>query len=293
MSDDPPFLDARALLRASGLKPKRSFGQNFLVSPQVLARIARACVPDEARGVAHVVELGAGLGALTRALLDRAAHVTAIERDRELVPVLRDALGAFIAEGRLDVLEADAQSARFDALFASAPPGAPRVVCGNLPYQITGSLIEAAVRQSTFVDRAVFMVQLEVAERLLAAPGSKTYGALTVFTTAAFRVEREMVVSRGNFHPPPEVTSAVVSLTAERPPRAEETPTFRACVREAFARRRKTLRNAWSGLGNPSEVEAAATRAGVDLGARGETLSVEDFARMARALEEGSATART
>ncbi|MCA9586855.1 MAG: ribosomal RNA small subunit methyltransferase A [Myxococcales bacterium] len=279
------FLDARAQLRRAGLRPKRSFGQNFLVAPHVLDKIARACVPDAETARAHVIELGAGLGALTRALVDRAAHVTAIERDRDLVPPLREDLAAFIDDGRLEVIEGDAQTAAFDALFAGAPAGAPRVVCGNLPYQITGKLIESAVQQSAFVDRAVFMVQLEVAERLVAAPGSKTFGALTVFTSAAFDVRRLLEVSRGNFHPPPDVTSAVVVLDARRPPRALETPTFRACVRAAFGQRRKTLRNAWSQLAPVDALEAAAAHAGVSLAARGETLDVEDFARMAEALE--------
>ncbi len=126
------------------------------------------------------------------------------------------------------------------------------------------------------------MVQLEVADRLAAAPGSKTYGALSVFTQAAFEVEKLFDVSRGSFHPPPDITSAVVRLT----PRflAEETDLFRAVVKGAFAMRRKTLRNAWGRLADPPVVAAAAERAGISLDARGETLSVQDFARMAEEL---------
>jgi len=273
--------DSRALLREAGLRPKKSFGQNFLVGEHVARAIATACVPDEEVGRARVVELGAGVGALTALLVERAAHTVAIERDRELVPVLRDALAPAIAEGRLEVVEGDAQSA--DLPLGDAPP---RVLCGNLPYQITGQLLRRAVENASRLERAVFMVQLEVAERLTAAPSTKDYGALTVFVRAVFDVDRVMTVSRGNFHPPPDVTSAVVRLRALRPPRAEETPTFRALVRGAFEARRKTLRNAWSGVGPRDRIEAAANAAGVSLDARGETLDVDAYARVARALVE-------
>jgi 16S rRNA (adenine1518-N6/adenine1519-N6)-dimethyltransferase len=133
------------------------------------------------------------------------------------------------------------------------------------------------------------MVQDEVARRLAAEPGSKDWGALTVFVRAAFDVRRLLRAPPGAFHPPPKVTSAVVELVPLRPPRAEETPPFRALVRRAFEARRKTLRNAWAGLApHPGGLERAAALAGVRLEARGETLDVESFARMASALERVS-----
>jgi 16S rRNA (adenine1518-N6/adenine1519-N6)-dimethyltransferase len=278
------MIDARVLLREAGLSPKRSFGQNFLVNDRVLGAIAAACVPDAEVGKAVVLELGAGLGALTSVLVERAAHVTAVERDRDLVPVLQRALGESIDAARLTVVEGDAQSIDAQAVLG-APGERARVLCGNLPYQITGRLLQLAVNAVSAVDRVVFMVQDEVAERLVAHPSTKEYGALTVFVRAAFDVDRVMKVTRGSFHPPPDVTSSVVRLVPVRPARAQETASFRALVRGGFGMRRKTLRNAWSGVAPPATIAAVAEAAAISLDARGETLSVEDYARAAQALD--------
>jgi 16S rRNA (adenine1518-N6/adenine1519-N6)-dimethyltransferase len=275
--------DPRAVLRRTGLAPKKGFGQNFLISPHAVEAIAEACVPSAEVGRARVLELGAGTGALTRALAARARSVVAVERDRDLVPVLREEL-ADLPEGRVRVLEGDAQAVSPVELLGPPDPGSPRVLCGNLPYQITGRLLERAVVHADDLERVVFMVQLEVADRLAAEPGSKTYGALTVFTRAAFRSRKLFAVGPGSFHPPPDVTSAVILLEPERPRRAEETELFRALVKGAFGTRRKTLRNAWKSVAAPELIAAAAERASISLDARGETLDVDQFAAMARAL---------
>lgn len=278
----------RERLAAAGLRPKKSFGQNFLVDANVVAAIARACVPDDERDRARVVELGAGLGALTEALVPRARLTVAVERDRDLVPLLRDHLEGAVAQGRLRIEEADAQQVDVEALVGGPEGSSPRILAGNLPYQITGRLLSLATAQADQLERAVFMVQDEVAARLLASPGSKDYGALTVFVAAAFDVTRVMTVARTCFFPAPDVTSAVVALHATRPRRAQETPIFRSVVKGAFATRRKTLRNAWRGLVSDESLAACATEAGVSLDARGETLDVDAFARMAAALEGAS-----
>ncbi|MGO9713109.1 MAG: 16S rRNA (adenine(1518)-N(6)/adenine(1519)-N(6))-dimethyltransferase RsmA [Polyangiaceae bacterium] len=279
------MIDARALLREASLSPKKSFGQNFLVAERIVRAIAEACVPEGELGRARVLELGAGLGALTSELLTRAAHVVAVERDRDLVPILSRALHVEVEAGKLTILEADAQSVNIPSLLGD---GGPRVLCGNLPYQITGRLLQLAVTSAAAVDRVVFMVQDEVAERLVASPGTKDYGALTVFVRAAFDVTRLFKVSRGSFHPQPDVTSSVVRLVPVRPPRAEETEAFRALVKGAFGMRRKTLRNAWGGVASAETIARVAAEAQVSLDARGETLSVEDFARVAAALDRAA-----
>jgi 16S rRNA (adenine1518-N6/adenine1519-N6)-dimethyltransferase len=276
MGDAP---SPKAMLESHGLRPKHSFGQNFLADPNIARKIAELATTP-AGGT--VVEIGAGLGALTTPLAERATKVIAIERDRDLVPVLTDQFAASIAEGRLELLETDAKKAPYDALLEGTPR--PRVLSGNLPYQLTGPLLELTVGLSATVDRAVFMVQLEVANRLAAKPSEPDYGALTVFVRAAFAVERSMIVRRGAFYPQPNVDSAVVTLTPLRPPVTEETSAFRSVVKAAFAQRRKTLRNAWRALPGmtPAALARAAEAADIDLDARGETLDVTAFARMAR-----------
>jgi 16S rRNA (adenine1518-N6/adenine1519-N6)-dimethyltransferase len=274
--------DPRTLLNHAGLRPKKSFGQNFLVAEPIARAIANACVHDDEVGRARVVEIGAGTGALTRWLAGRARQIYAIERDRDLVPVLsREVLGTSVV-----VLEADAQQVDFAALLGAEASDSPRILCGNLPYAITGSLLRRAVESARSLDRVVFMVQDEVARRLMAAPSTKDRGALTIFVQASFDVRRLLRASAGSFHPPPAVTSAVVELTALRPPRARETACFRALVRGAFQARRKTLRNAWASVAKDAdELAEAARQAGVALDARGETLEVDAFARMAAALD--------
>jgi 16S rRNA (adenine1518-N6/adenine1519-N6)-dimethyltransferase len=267
------------LLERYGLKPKYSFGQNFLADERFTARIAETC----AASGGSVVELGAGLGALTRPLLaSGVSWVLAVERDRDLVPALTQELAHDIEAGRLQILEEDAKAVDFAAAFAGKPK--PHVVAGNLPYQLTGPLLEKAVHASPHIDRAVFMVQLEVADRLAAPPNGDAYGALSVFAQRAFKVTRAFVVKRGAFYPQPNVDSAVVKL--EPLGVGPETDEFRAVVRAAFGQRRKKLKNVWAAIFGERGIDlsAAAARAGIDLSARGETLGVAEFERMAAEL---------
>jgi 16S rRNA (adenine1518-N6/adenine1519-N6)-dimethyltransferase len=265
----------RDVLARHGLRPKRHFGQNFLLDRRLAARIAEQAAPEGAL----VVEIGAGLGALTKPLLERARTVVALERDRDLVPILRSALEAHVTSGRLIVVETDAKRFDYEDTFAAVAP--PRALAGNLPYNLTGPLLERLAALGSSIERAAVLVQLEVAERLAARPATAAYGALSVFVQAAFSVSKAFVVRRGAFHPAPEVDSALVVLVPHASRIADETPTFRALVKAAFGQRRKTLRNAWGQLGAPKALEAAAERAAVDLTVRGETLAVTDFARMA------------
>lgn len=265
----------KALLEHFGLRPKRSFGQNFLADSHLAASIAELATPEPD---VEVLELGAGLGALTVHLLRRAARVVAVERDRDLVPALSALFADDVEAERLALLEADAKQVDFRTTFRCPP--ARRVIAGNLPYQITGPLLERVVEAGGELRRAVFLVQKEVADRLAARAGSADYGVLTVFTQARFEVRRAFLVRRGAFYPQPNVDSAVVVLDPRSVALSEETPAFRQAVKAAFAARRKTLRNAWSALG-AERVRAAAERVGIDLDLRGETLSVAQFASFA------------
>lgn len=268
----------KQLLARYGLEPKHSFGQNFLGDPALTGRIAQLASEP---GPASVLEIGAGLGALTDELLSRVPRVVAIERDRDLLPALSDIFTEARESGRLELVEADAKSADWLALLGDA---GPRVLAGNLPYQITGPLLEKTTALCPYIARAVYLVQKEVADRLAAPHGSESYGALSVFAQAAFSVRRAFVIKGGAFYPPPRVDSAVVVLDS-RADRVLETPAFRKVVKSAFAGRRKTLRNAWKALAPADDLAAAAGDAGILLERRGETLSVAEFARMTAALQ--------
>ncbi len=271
-----PYPSPGALLRKYGLRAKKSWGQNFLGDETILDDIARLAVPEPGQ---RVVELGAGLGHLTARLLARGAEVVAVERDRDMARVLRGELS-----DRITLLEADA--ARLDYAALAAPAGRVAVV-GNLPYHLTSPILFSLLDQAAAVSRAVLLLQLEVAERIAAGPGSRDHGVLSVLLQQRAEVTVERLVPPGAFHPPPRVKSAV-TLVAFGPPRAEvrDEVLFRRLVKAGFAQRRKTLGNALraSRLAGPEALARALTAAGIDPARRAETLSVDEWARLARTL---------
>jgi 16S rRNA (adenine1518-N6/adenine1519-N6)-dimethyltransferase len=273
---------AKAELAERGLRPKRSLGQNFLAD-EALCRKLATVVARESGGV---LEIGAGLGALTGALLALGNPVLAIETDRELASVLRGKFANELTSKQLTLLEADAREVDLGALLGQLPP--PRTLAGNLPYQLSGLLLRRAVDLLPAAVRSVFLLQLEVVDRLCAEPGSAAYGALSVFVQAVFVPRRAFVVKRGAFYPQPNVDSAVVVLEPLDPAHSPLSEQFSLLVRAAFEKRRKTLRNAWRGLAGLelAQLEALARQAGIDLDARGETLAVPQFDRMARLLRD-------
>lgn len=277
------FEHPKSMLLRCGLRPKHHFGQNFLADSHLAARIAEATLPTEG---GTVVEIGAGLGALTHALLARAERVVAIERDRELLPVLRETFSAELAREHLVLLEDDAKSVDFARWLAEGPR--PAVLGGNLPYNLTGPLLRRAGEVASLVDRVVFLVQSEVCDRINAAPSTPEYGAPSIFVQARFTATRVMPIRRGAFYPQPNVDSAVVCLVPLAIPIAEETPCFQALVHAAFSQRRKKLRNAWLAVvsKDTERLQDAASRAGVSLDCRGEELGVADYAKMADALSQ-------
>jgi 16S rRNA (adenine1518-N6/adenine1519-N6)-dimethyltransferase len=274
----PPWEDPRRVLRRAGLRPKRRYSQNFLVSRHAVERIAEAAL--ELPG-GRLIELGPGLGTLTAALLRLGAPVLAVEHDAELLQFLHTELAGYDCE----LVGGDAAELDYSALAARL--GTPLRVVGNLPYAITGAILRGLVEARPLVSGAVVMVQREVAHRLRAAPASADYGALSVFVQAAFACEPVLNVPAGAFHPPPKVDSAVVRLRALDPPRAVERESFRNVVHHAFQGRRKTLKRALAALAPPDRLLAALHSAGIDPGLRGETLDVERFDALARALEAG------
>ncbi len=245
--------------------PRRRFAQHFLHDPGILARLVEAIAPSSGD---EIVEIGPGEGVLTRALLARVPHLTAIEIDRDLAA----RLSAEFPPDRLTVVCADALEFDFGALA----PGV-RVV-GNLPYNISTPILFRLAPLSGRVRDLHFMLQLEVVERMVAKPSTRAYGRLSVMLQTRFRMQKLFRVPRGAFRPPPKVESAVVRM---QPIPEDELPkvdrnAFADLVRRAFSARRKTLRNA---LGLETE-EFTGLR--LDPKLRPENLSPEDYVRIAR-----------
>lgn len=255
-------------------RPRKRFGQHFLHDPGVLARIVAAVDP---RPGERLVEIGPGQGALTRPLLERCGRLLVVELDRDLAAEL--ASRDWGAAGKLEIHQGDAL--RFD-FAALALPETPLRIVGNLPYNISTPLLFHLLEQAHAIRDLHVMLQREVVQRLAATPGSHDYGRLSVMVQYHCRVEPLFGVGPGAFRPPPRVDSAVVRLvphtlppvTVDDPARLAET------VRRAFSQRRKTLRNSLSGWLEPS----AMATAGVDPGARPETLDLAAFARLANAV---------
>ena len=275
--------DVRRLAAAVGLRPSKSLGQNFVVDANTVRRIVRLAGvgPDDV-----VLEVGPGLGSLTLALLPEVARVVAVEVDHELA----DALPATVREfapavaDRLDVVEADA--ARIRVL----PDGIPTVMVANLPYKVAVPVLLHLLDTFPALERGLVMVQKEVADRLAAAPGSRTYGVPSVKTAWYARVRQVGTVTRTVFWPMPNVDSGLVALERRDPPVGADRRAVFAVVDAAFAQRRKTLRAALAGwAGSPTRAEQIVHRAGVDPGVRGERLGVEDFVRIAGAASGGPA----
>ena len=239
----------------SSHRPRKRFGQHFLHERGVLEKILNAVAPAKED---LFVEIGPGEGALTAPLLEKVAKLEAIELDRDLA----SSLAAKFPPWKLTVHCADALE--FD--FARFPPGL-RIV-GNLPYNVSTPLLFHLARYAQQVRDMHFMLQLEVVERMVAAPSTPAYGRLSVSLQARFRMKKLFNVSRGAFRPPPKVQSAVVRME----PLAWQLPIDEDLLRRAFSARRKTLRNALPGI----DFEAV----GIDPGLRPENLSPEDYARL-------------
>jgi len=261
--------DPGRMLRARGMRPKKALGQHFLRDRSVLARIVALLDPGPSD---RVVEIGAGMGALTLALLDAGVEVLAIERDAALCDVLREQT----AGRRVTVLQGDARKVD---LLAIAGRRGPVLVAGNIPYQISSDLLLRLVDQRASFRAAVLMVQAEFATRVAAAPGGKDYGSLSVRCQQYLDVKRAFRVAPGCFHPPPRVDSTVMRLVPRAAPLAPvaDEDELERLVRAAFSKRRKTLRNTLRGRVG---LDQALARAAIDGTRRPETLSVAEFARL-------------
>lgn len=266
--------ETRRLLFTHGLRPKRRLGQSFLIDRTILHKILAAGNLQEGD---RVLEIGAGVGTLTQALAERCARVLAVEIDPGLFSILQEVLGD---RPHVTLVHGDALHLDFEHLLGDA--GRWKVIA-NLPYSIATSLITRLLALSPRFSLLLLMMQEEVGERLMASPGKKTYGSLTVLTQYHADVRVAVRVPPSAFYPRPRVDSVVVRLEPLATPRVapRDVALFFRVVRAAFAHRRKTLTNAlmhseWLPLGR-QELQAVLARARIDSSRRGETLSVQEF----------------
>ncbi|HSD61952.1 MAG TPA: 16S rRNA (adenine(1518)-N(6)/adenine(1519)-N(6))-dimethyltransferase RsmA [Burkholderiales bacterium] len=261
-----------------GHVPRKRFGQHFLHEHGIIEKIVAAVDP---RPGDLVVEIGPGLGALTRPLLDRLERLHVVELDRDLAQRLEAEFGP----DRLAVHRADALEFDFGAL------GAGLRVVGNLPYNVSTPLLFHIARSAGRLRDLHFMLQREVVERMVAAPSTPEYGRLSVMLQYRFAMEKLFLVSPGCFRPPPKVESAMVRLVplARPDPLALDEEMLAAAVTRAFTRRRKTLRNALAGVATEADLASV----GINAGLRPENLSVADYVRIANlASQRAAASAR-
>jgi 16S rRNA (adenine1518-N6/adenine1519-N6)-dimethyltransferase len=277
-----PFPDARVLLDRYGLRAKKSFGQNFLISDRVLRAIADAAVSSD---MDWIVEIGAGLGTLTSRIAERvtAGKVIALEPDPDMIRVLKAELGDV---DNLEIHQVDAL--RYDLRMLHRMVGEPLTVCGNLPYHLASQLIFKVIDAREIVKFAVFMVQKEMADRIVAKPGTKEYGALGVMVCTYCDVSTVIKVGAGAFIPVPKIDSTVLKLVPlaggePRVPIADHKH-YSKVVHAAFGQRRKTLRNAIRAVWPEDATDAALAATKIDGQRRGETLSIPEFGQLAAAL---------
>lgn len=266
----------RELATRLGVRPTKALGQNFVTDPNTVRRIVRTA---EVEGQ-HVLEVGPGLGSLTLALLPVAASVTAVEIDPVLAEALPHTVAAMAPElaSRLTVIQADAMN-------APELPVEPEALVANLPYNVAVPVVLTLLSRVPSLRSVLVMVQLEVAERLAAPPGSRVYGAPSAKAAWYGQVSLAGRVGRNVFWPAPNVDSGLVRIRRADPPRTDvPREAVFAVVDAAFAQRRKVLRGALAGwAGSPAVAEEVLVRAGVSPTARGEQLSIAEFAAIAAA----------
>jgi 16S rRNA (adenine1518-N6/adenine1519-N6)-dimethyltransferase len=274
------FPDPRTLLKRHGLAAKKSWGQNFLIAESVYRAIVDCVVRDADDWIVT----------LTMRLAERVPEgmVIAVERDRDLVAVLEKELG------HLDNVEVHpANALEYDLGQVARWHGGPVSLCGNLPYQIASPLLFHFIEARQHLSRIVVMIQKEMAERLVARPGTSAYGAMGVILGAFADIELVARARATAFAPAPKVDSAVVCMVPLAAPRVEigEPDHFRQVVHGAFGQRRKVLRNSLRARFAADAVDQALTATGIDGGRRGETLSLDELAALSRALPPVAADA--
>ncbi len=264
----------------------KGLGQNFLVNPTVCPRMAEA-VKDGANGKIGVLEIGAGVGVLTKELLERADKVVCVELDTRLFPVLNDTLAGY---DNLTLINEDILKADLDSIIKEQFEGMEIFVCANLPYYITSPVIMRLLEEKLPFNKIIVMVQKEAADRLCAKVGTRESGAVTVAVNYYAQARKLFDVSRGSFMPSPKVDSCVIQLdlTKKGDYQVTDEALFFKMVKSAFAQRRKTILNSLSsGMGiGKDKITLAVENAGLSLTARAEALTMEELVTLSNKISE-------
>lgn len=277
--------DVADIMNRHGLKFNKGYGQNFLINEAVPKRISEECGADVDSGI---LEIGPGIGTLTRELCARYKKVVAVEIDRSLIPALNETTADL---DNLVIVNGDIMKIDLEELISSEFSGMRVTVCANLPYYITTPIIMKLLESEVSFDNITVMIQKEVAARLTASPGTPEYGAITASVARYGRPKRLFNVSAGSFMPAPKVDSAVIRIEIEpvRSYTVIDEKTLTRCIRGAFAQRRKTLVNSLAtefGELDKAEIALAVRSAGFAENLRGEQLGVSELARLADKLYE-------
>ncbi|WP_159888048.1 16S rRNA (adenine(1518)-N(6)/adenine(1519)-N(6))-dimethyltransferase RsmA [Paenibacillus puerhi] len=277
----------KELMQKYGFTLKKSLGQNFLIDQNVLGRIVSAAELDATKGA---LEIGPGIGALTQQLAKLASKVVAVEIDQRLLPMLEETLADY---PHASVVHADVLKVDLQALFAEQFQGVDKVsVVANLPYYVTTPILMKLLEERLPLENIVVMIQKEVAERMAAKPGGKEYGSLSIAVQYYCEPELVAIVPQTVFIPQPNVDSAVIKLKVRQTPAVdvEDESFFFEVVQASFTQRRKTLYNNLSARyftkENKPELERLLHEAGIEPSRRGETLSMGEYARLAKALSD-------
>lgn len=262
-----------------GFKFSKGLGQNFLIDGNILRKISEAghIGPED-----YVLEIGPGIGTLTEELALRAKKVVAIELDNRLFPILEETLGKY---NNIEIVQGDVLEVDLEKLIDEKLNGGPIKVVANLPYYVTTPIIGKLIEDNLNIESIIVMVQKEVAERMAANPGGKEYGSLSVFINFYSNPEIVVKVPKTVFMPQPKIDSAVIKLNIKRELPDVDREKFSKIVKAAFSKRRKTIINSLSSYGfniEKDEVKQALEDANIDLNARAESLSLEDFIKISK-----------
>ncbi|MBI1819942.1 MAG: ribosomal RNA small subunit methyltransferase A [Nitrospirae bacterium] len=255
--------------------PKKSLGQHFLIDPNIVRKIIETA---EVHASDEILEIGPGKGILTRQLAERSKRVIAVEIDRQLALYLKQNLGSY---SNLEIIPGDILKINFDIL-----PERFKVVA-NIPYQISSPLLTRLIHEGTRISSMTLMIQKEVADRIVALPGIKNYGPLSIYVQFYAAASSVFHIQGSSFSPPPKVTSSVIKIIPLSAPRISplSKPFFFKLVKAAFAHRRKSIRNSLKDEGyRPEEIDPAFRSLHLDSGRRAETLTIEEFGRVSDSL---------